>query len=313
MSGRRLAEAIALFFKQTPAERMATAQQRGALPINQGGLGLPANNTPDQRADILFPRTVYRGIGAPVNLFRPRRVNDPVNYPRAGNSYRKGSEAFSAIDEPVARTYSDDQSMPMPMRLDDRGFATADFEGRKWNGLDFDDDDLSAIPHEIFNEIEAGDAELEDYAFDLPLIDAAGDQIGYINRANTNKIAHIVSDRDYIFEYGEPTPQAELSLLDPSDPEVYDDLFPDLPGVRIDNVLDIGIMNIDNMDAYDYEVITSPHTVFVSKQERMRHAEAAFDPFLKGWDHILAGAAGTGILLDQIPYDEQKQGSLYVE
>ena len=40
-------------------EALRLAQQRAALPVEQHGLGLPAGNTPQQRADVMFPESGY--------------------------------------------------------------------------------------------------------------------------------------------------------------------------------------------------------------------------------------------------------------
>ncbi len=40
-------------------DALALAQQRAALPVEQGGLGLGPNNTPMERADIMFPQDAY--------------------------------------------------------------------------------------------------------------------------------------------------------------------------------------------------------------------------------------------------------------
>lgn len=42
-------------------EALRLAQQRAALPVKKGGLGLPADNTPAQRADVMFPVEGYHG------------------------------------------------------------------------------------------------------------------------------------------------------------------------------------------------------------------------------------------------------------
>jgi len=42
-------------------EALRLAQQRAALPVEQHGLGLPADNTPTQRADAMFPESGYHG------------------------------------------------------------------------------------------------------------------------------------------------------------------------------------------------------------------------------------------------------------
>lgn len=305
MNPGQLAKAIALFFKQTPEQRMATAQQRAALPKDQGGLALPADNTATQRADVMFPRRVYRGLDKSHNMLK--FIEDPQHYPRAGNSYRPDSAVFTSPAELVAQTYG----KTYPMRLDDRDFGRIDFEGRNYYGLDFNHTDLSEVPSEIFQELDRGDADLNDFAVDLPLIDGAGDQVAVIYRANTDKVADVVGDPEMLYEHGEPTlPTGEF--VDPSDPMVYEGMLPNLPGVRIDNVIDISTGR-EGMSTDDAKRILQPATVFASKPNRLRHATANFDPFLKDWDHILAGAAGTGILLDQIPYDEQKQGALYAQ
>ena len=42
-------------------EALRLAQQRAALPVEQGGLGLPAGNTPMDRANVMFPESGYHG------------------------------------------------------------------------------------------------------------------------------------------------------------------------------------------------------------------------------------------------------------
>jgi hypothetical protein len=54
---------------QAPQEEaLRLAQQRAALPPSQGGLGLPLNNTAEQRAAIMFPDEVYHGSKTPENI-----------------------------------------------------------------------------------------------------------------------------------------------------------------------------------------------------------------------------------------------------
>jgi hypothetical protein len=68
-------------FSQAPqAEALALAQQRAALPVEQYGLGLPANNTPAQRARAMkfedrgFHETEGANIEGGLLSFDPRRV-----------------------------------------------------------------------------------------------------------------------------------------------------------------------------------------------------------------------------------------------
>jgi hypothetical protein len=60
-------------FKYPQEEAMRLAQQRAALPIEQGGLGLPANNTPEQRAKAMGISTdAYHGTKQDITgAFKP--------------------------------------------------------------------------------------------------------------------------------------------------------------------------------------------------------------------------------------------------
>ena len=292
----KLAEAIALFFKQTPEQRMATAQQRAALPKDQGGLGLPADNTAAQRADVMFPTPVWRGVGKDKDLTSPGVVNDPVNYPRAGNTYRPNDPVFSTPDMQLSQTYG----QSMPMRLDNRGYLSTDFEGRRWTGLDFDTENLDNVPSEIFRELDRGDTELNDYAADIPILDAAGHEIAVMYRANTDRLARFMDEPEAL----------ELDGMGESWVEFLDEPQLDVPGIEVKNVIDVGIKGPDQFSQEAIKLNTTPQTVYIGRNNQYRSNDASFDPFLKDWDHILAGAAGTGILLEQIPYDEQKQGVL---
>lgn len=61
-------------------EALRLAQQRAALPVDRGGLGLPANNTPEMRAQAMgfeprgFHETQGSNIEAGLLSFDPRRV-----------------------------------------------------------------------------------------------------------------------------------------------------------------------------------------------------------------------------------------------
>jgi hypothetical protein len=53
------------------AEALRLAQQRAALPVKKGGLGLPADNTPAQRADVMFPESGFHATGADITKVDP--------------------------------------------------------------------------------------------------------------------------------------------------------------------------------------------------------------------------------------------------
>ena len=52
-------------------EALRLAQQRAALPVEQHGLGLPADNTPAQRADVMFPESGFHATGADITKVDP--------------------------------------------------------------------------------------------------------------------------------------------------------------------------------------------------------------------------------------------------
>jgi hypothetical protein len=60
-------------FQAPQDEAMRLAQQRAGLPVEQGGLGLPANNTPEQRAAAMgFDRDTYHGSLRDITKLDPR-------------------------------------------------------------------------------------------------------------------------------------------------------------------------------------------------------------------------------------------------
>lgn len=67
--GKAVPQAEALHFAQLEAMRLA--QLRAALPVEQGGLGLPANNTPQMRADAMFPIDTYHGTDKDILDMKP--------------------------------------------------------------------------------------------------------------------------------------------------------------------------------------------------------------------------------------------------
>ena len=68
------AGAVRIKAPSAPQERaMRLAQQRAALPVEQGGLGLPANNTAEQRAIAMgFDRDTFHGSLRDINKLDPR-------------------------------------------------------------------------------------------------------------------------------------------------------------------------------------------------------------------------------------------------
>ena len=88
------------------------AQQRAALPVSEGGLGLPANNTPMDRARAMgFETPALHGSGTPnINAFDPNLVGTKAgnafdNYmwftsnPESASGYALNTDQFALIPE----------------------------------------------------------------------------------------------------------------------------------------------------------------------------------------------------------------------
>ena len=78
-----------------------TAQQRAALPVNQRGLDLPANNTAMDRARAMgfdVDNPVYHGTGANIDAFDPKLLKET-------SQYMKG--VFTTDKPDIASNYGD--------------------------------------------------------------------------------------------------------------------------------------------------------------------------------------------------------------
>jgi len=75
-------------------QALKLAQERAALPVEQGGLGLPSNNTAMDRAGAMgFDTDVYHGTKADILIFDPTKpVFSTPNYEIA-NLYSQGANA----------------------------------------------------------------------------------------------------------------------------------------------------------------------------------------------------------------------------
>jgi len=87
-------------FKYPQEEAMRLAQQRAALPIEQGGLGLPANNTPEQRAKAMgWNNDVYHATPNDFLKFDLKKAGE-------GTTITKGEKAvFSSSKPSVANEF----------------------------------------------------------------------------------------------------------------------------------------------------------------------------------------------------------------
>lgn len=109
-------------------EALATAQRNAAKPVSEGGLGLPANNTPAQRAQAMgFTDDAYHGTDKVFDSFQAN----------GGTGKTHGTGAFFSDNPSVASTYSGsrDSGSVIPSMLKVDKPVVVDANGQNWNYL----------------------------------------------------------------------------------------------------------------------------------------------------------------------------------
>ena len=111
-------------------EALALAQQRAALPVQQGGLGLPANNTAMDRARAMgFTDDVYHGTNANIDALST-----------AGKGKTSGAGAFVTDNPLVTETYisggGGGNVLPLLLRKDN--FMQVNAKGQNWADIPTD-------------------------------------------------------------------------------------------------------------------------------------------------------------------------------
>ena len=108
----------------TNAVKMAKAMENAMLPIEKGGLGLPAGNTAAQRAKAMgYDTPVYHGTNAEIDAFNV-----------AGKGKTAGAGAFLTTNPITAETYvsASGGGNILPLLLKKDNFLTANARGRNW-------------------------------------------------------------------------------------------------------------------------------------------------------------------------------------
>jgi hypothetical protein len=108
------------------AEAMRLAQQRAALPVEQGGLGLGPNNTAAERAAAMgFDIPAYHGTSADIQAIRV-----------GGQGKTSGAGAFFTDNPALASTYSvADGGNVIPVLLKNGKYVEVEGKGANWNWL----------------------------------------------------------------------------------------------------------------------------------------------------------------------------------
>ncbi len=92
------------------SQALMLAQQRAALPVEQGGLGLAAGNTPAERAAAMGYKDAYHGTASDIRQIDPKMFGSSTG----SNSAKR---AFWATDDPTtARGYAEYAANQAPVK-----------------------------------------------------------------------------------------------------------------------------------------------------------------------------------------------------
>lgn len=179
------------------AERMLLAQRNAALPIAEGGLGLPATNTAAQRAKAMgYETPVYHGTNADINAFNVE-----------GKGKTAGAGAFLTTNPITAETYVSASGggniLPLLLKKDD--FLTTNARGRSWADIN---------TNELSPKTKNNRYTLEELGLDINSATTT-DELGMIanelskkgveikNVKDLGPNSHVMRAKEYLFEkYG---------------------------------------------------------------------------------------------------------------
>jgi hypothetical protein len=241
------------------------AQKRAALPVEEGGLGLPANNTAMDRAKAMgYTSPTYHGTNADFNIFNVE-----------GKGKTSGGGAFVTDNPVVAESYvggigSGGNIMPLLVRKDN--LLDVNARGRNW--ADIWTDQLSAKSKG--KKYSLDDLGLDRYSATTtdelaqiaPELGLKGASIKNVRDLGPN--SHIFRGKEYLLnKYG----------------IIPDETWSNVTGKQFDEARKY-------MDKF-YKSQKSNITA-LQKPYDIRSVNAAFDPFRRNEGDILAGL-GVGV------------------
>ena len=251
---------------------MQLAQKNAALPISEGGLGLPANNTAMDRAKALgYDTPVYHGTNQDIEAFNVE-----------GKGKTAGAGAFLTTNPITAETYVSASGggniLPLLLRKDN--FLTANARGRNW--ADIYTNELNAragknryTPQELGLDINSATStdELGMIANDLSL---KGAEIKNVRDLGPN--SHVMRSKQYLFDkYG----------------IVPDETFSNVTGEQWAESQK-AMQKLYDSQKSDIYAVQDPSLI--------RSRFAAFDPKRINEPNLLAGVIPFGLLADDEEY-----------
>lgn len=162
----RNGESVAPNFAYPQSEALKLAQQRAALPKSEGGLGLRADNTAMERADVMFPTDAYHGTNADVSKFLPNDALGSAIYtsptPDLANAFASANGAnvmplkvndSNIMNDNVYRAYNEIKAANKAKNLNKSGFKVTD----EANPIDSDINTAFFNPDDIRSRFAAFD------------------------------------------------------------------------------------------------------------------------------------------------------------
>lgn len=250
-------------------EALDTAQKNAALPIKEGGLGLPKDNTPEMRAQAMgFETPTYHGTNEDIGVFNVE-----------GKGKTSGAGAFLTSNPTAAETYVSSSGggniLPLLLRKDD--FLTANARGRNW--ADIFTNELGAkagkkryTPEDLNLDKNSATStdELGVIASELGL---KGAEIRNVKDLGPN--SHVMRAKEYLSERYGITP---------------DETWSNVSGKQFDEAQKYMKQFYESQKG-DIYAIQDPSLI--------RSRFAAFDPMRKNEPDILAGVLPLGLLADE--------------
>ena len=299
------ADLLEEFYSKTPKQRLADASERATWDPADGGLGLAPGNTSYERMQLMFPTQGYHGGKGSAAAFEQPMDNMFVSdHGGVATTYSKGLQRDPVpTDNPWIRDHitkainfpPNYNGNVMPLRMNTDDAVVVDFENRFFSGEASDTSPNSVLNDAMVRDTKGNDLLRFRYELDendLPI------RRGYL--PHEEPIGELARGRGFGTD--------QLHTIANTSMDLQYGITP--PITRFDNIIDVGY---GLRYRGEPKSIHDPNTVYVIRDgSKVRSEFGAFDPLLRKYSGLSLGAsaAAVGSLLDQVPYDEQKQGVL---
>lgn len=300
------ADLLEEFYAKTQKQRLADASERATWDPTDGGLGLAPGNTSEERANLMFPQTVYHGgRGTAARTEQPHHTMFLSSNPDLASTYSGFQNRYdrtpNMMNNAAFQTAPDFGPNLMKLRLRDNSKAVVDFDGRTYGGERIGD--FSDVLNDIMIEDEAGKGLMR---VRREIDEKYGDPVTRMYAPDEDVAGELNPGRSFSTNQIVDMTRRDMNQFVPYD-------IPDL--VHMKDVIDVGF-GYGQLTKPQQKIVMQPHDVYVPNNPAVVRSEwAAFDPLLKFKSGLSLGtsAAAVGSLLDQLPTDEEKQGALYAQ